>query len=242
MGDKLERRLAIAGKDVKKSRRQTSLCADLGDRERGSSSGRMRLDYDGVACRNRRRHLLDQQIDRSVERRYRSNDAKAPASCEPEAAGTGGDGIEWNRLTAHRLDLPCACLGELRRALHFESCKPARFADVVDYELSEARRILLDRRRRVAQPPSSLGDGGHMMAPIGFMGIVNHVSDDIGGRVRQIRIHLEVNRRSQRNARARIRRGAAANEAMQSNWHGPISRLMSPVKCFPRQTTRRGAR
>jgi hypothetical protein len=86
MCDQCARGRTISGEDREEARRPTGFFKQLGELECRTRPCGSRLDDNSVACRNRRSDLLDQKIDRCIERRDAGNDTVGNALCKAEAS------------------------------------------------------------------------------------------------------------------------------------------------------------
>ena len=101
----------IAVEHVHRAGRRAGIDEQLGDLVHDARRLRRRLQHDGVAGRERRRHLVAGQVERRVERRDAGHHSDRKAQQEGDLAGTHGAAVERHLLAldADRL---------LRRQLH----------------------------------------------------------------------------------------------------------------------------
>jgi hypothetical protein len=79
---------------VGRPRRQVRLGDDLAEQQRGQRGGRRGLDEDGRAHRDRRGHLVRDEVEREVERRDAEHGAAREPAYDGHPAGGGRIGVE----------------------------------------------------------------------------------------------------------------------------------------------------
>ena len=129
MGGKQLGGLAPAGDDVEEPVGDARLLHRFRHQQRDLGAGRRRLDHDRVADRERRRHFLNEQIGRPVERRHRGDHAVRHARGEAETAGARRGHVERQHLAHEMRHLRGAGAQEHADALGLECRGAPRLAD-----------------------------------------------------------------------------------------------------------------
>ena len=172
--------LTPAGDDVEEPVGDAGLLHRLRHQQRDLGAGRRRLDHDGVADRQRRRHFLNEQIGRPVERRHRGHHAVRHARGEAETAGARRGHVERQHLAHEVRHLRGARAQEHAYALRLECRGAPRLADEEDERAHDLAFDPVDRVGCGEEPLDPLGGGRVLMLEKRRMRVLDRGIDHLG--------------------------------------------------------------
>ena len=161
----------------------------LRHQQRDLGAGRRRLDDDGIADRQRRRDLLNEEIGGPVERGDRGHHAIGHACRVTEAAGACRRDVERQHFARKMGHLRGACADECAHALGLEGCGPARLADEANERADQLAFDLVDGVGRRQQPLDPLAGGRILMIEECRMGVLDRGIDHLGVGLDDLRGH-----------------------------------------------------